>query len=265
MKPKLFEAALNDLSLLMQTLQKPNMTKRKLFVFSGAGLSAESGIKTFRDTGTGLWHNYPLEEVCNIRTALQNKAKVFEFYNSRIDEIAKAEPNQAHRVLAQLQECFGVERVQLYTQNIDDLLERAGASEVTHLHGDLNGYLCLQCGHSFEKETKHFDMEQECEHCGSTSLKPRVIFFGEQAPAYIELAKAQKRLTSDDVVLCIGTSWNVIPVERVVGVQNRGLQTTIQVDPQPTKSSWFGKTHAAGAAQVLPELEDYLRGLLTGR
>lgn len=236
----------------------------KLIVFSGAGLSAESGIQTFRDDGSGLWHNHKLEEVCNIHSALRNRHKVFDFYNMRLAEEQKAQPNAAHVALAQMQAQFGIERVLLVTQNVDTLLERAGATAVTHLHGDLGGYLCLQCRRSFDRPGGVFDLSQRCALCGSDKLKPRVVFFGEQAPRYQDLAEIQSNTRPDDIVLAIGTSWNVIGPERVVHWQAKGKPTVIQIDPNPRQRTWFGQNLQGGAAQLLPQLQSKIEQYLAG-
>ena len=236
----------------------------KLIVFSGAGLSAESGIQTFRDDGSGLWHNHRLEEVCNIHSALRNRPNVFDFYNMRLAEEQKAQPNAAHRALAELQSQFGTERVLLVTQNVDTLLERAGASAVTHLHGDMGGYLCLQCRRNFDRPGATFDLAQRCAVCGSDKLKPRVVFFGEQAPRYQDLAEIQANTGPHDIVLAIGTSWNVISPDRVVHWQNRGKPTAIQIDPNPRQRAWFGQNLQGGAAQLLPQLQSKITQYLAG-
>jgi len=174
----------------------------RLIVFSGAGLSAESGLQTFRDVD-GLWHNHRVEDVADINTWERNYELVHNFYNERRTEINKAAPNTAHYQIAEWQKQYKVINI---TQNIDNLLERAGCQDVVHLHGVHDEVYCTSCGNL--EQVDHYDFKP-C-GCGSTRIKPNIIFFGENAPNYNSLFDAINSLQSNDVVVVVGTSSKVI-------------------------------------------------------
>lgn len=186
---------------------------RHLVVFSGAGLSADSGIATFRGTD-GLWENHSLDEVCNYNTWERNRESVHRFYNARRVGLADVEPNPMHRLLASWQTRF---RTTLITQNIDNLLERAGASEVLHVHGFLTEMRCLACGSVWDiGPTAWNPAEDRCPKCGSiTKVKPHVVFFNEAAPLYEPMSEALGSLEQDDVLVVIGTDGAVVPIGQV--------------------------------------------------
>src|SRR5271155_2928263 len=150
----------------------------RLIVFSGAGLSAESGLPTFRGA-SGLWEGISIRTVCHIETWEENFEAVHDFYDARRQAGAKAEPNQAHRTIAEWQKTWPG-RVSVLTQNIDRLLERAGCTEVVHLHGDIRILWCVVCGHEWEIGNDPYD-RAGCSSCArKDTVKPGVVFFGEQ-------------------------------------------------------------------------------------
>ncbi|RZL66937.1 Sir2 family NAD-dependent protein deacetylase [Pedobacter sp. Leaf250] len=180
----------------------------KIVVLTGAGISAESGLKTFRDSD-GLWEGYNVYDVATPEAWERNPNLVQEFYNERRRQIIAAEPNQAHQILAQLEETFDVE---IITQNIDDLHERAGSKKVTHLHGvitksqsDLNPNL------TYTVNGAEIKMGELCE-LGS-QLRPHVVWFGEAVPM-IEVAA--RICTQAEVCVLIGTSLAVYPAAGLV-------------------------------------------------
>ena len=122
-------------SILGKSLTTKEVKMKKVLILSGAGLSAESGLRTFRDSG-GLWEEYDIEEVCSARGFRANRQKVLDFYDKRRAQLAECEPNEAHKMIARLKERYG-EQISVLTQNVDDLLERAGCQKVVHLHGFL--------------------------------------------------------------------------------------------------------------------------------
>lgn len=144
----------------------PDTSARRLVVISGASLSAESGLATFRDDG-GIWTQFNLDEVCNYRVWRSNRSKVFEFYARRKEEVLAAQPNAAHRCLAAWQQQWGSDRVLLMTQNVDDLLERAGAADVLHLHGELTTLLCDTCFRKFHIGQAPIDPQVACRVVGT--------------------------------------------------------------------------------------------------
>jgi NAD-dependent deacetylase len=239
-----------------------NRTAR-LYVFSGAGLSAESGLSTFR-TGDGIWTRNSVDEVCNIHTWRKNRQAVFQFYNDRIREKHGAEPNAAHKLLAKWQNKWGAERVQLLTQNVDDLLEKAGATSVIHLHGDLNSLLCTACDLAFPKEGLFFDAAAACPICGNhEGVKPGVVFFGEAAPAYQSLHRLRAEMRACDLFLAIGSAFEVVPPEAMLprDRQNEHPRNFL-VDPSPNRSEMFGVVEAQPATTGLQHLEEQIAGLM---
>lgn len=190
----------------------------KLLVFTGAGLSAPSGLKTFRDYN-GLWHDFDPMKVANKLTFKENKELVFDFYNQRRAQLETVQPNNGHRMLAGLQEMYGTDLVKICTQNVDDLLERAGCKEVLHVHGKLTDMMCLARRHIWDVGYKPVDLGTPCPVCGNTGTKPGVIFFHEYAPEYQQMDHMfhEKRRNPQDVVLCIGTRFEVVPSSRILG------------------------------------------------
>ncbi|HTH60100.1 MAG TPA: Sir2 family NAD-dependent protein deacetylase [Paraburkholderia sp.] len=235
----------------------------RLYVFSGAGLSAESGISTFR-TGDGIWTRASIDEVCNYITWRRHRPAVFRFYNERIAESADAQPNAAHRLLAQWQQRWGERRVHLITQNIDDMLEQAGARAVMHLHGDMISLLCTDCDLRFPKATRALDPEAACPECGQVaSVKPGVVFFNEAAPEYANLYRLQREMTDDDVFVAIGTAFEVISPERLLPAERCWRhERNFLVDPAPRCQDFFGTVEASTATVGLQRLSTTVERLM---
>ncbi|WP_447500483.1 SIR2 family NAD-dependent protein deacylase [Acinetobacter oleivorans] len=185
----------------------------KLVVFSGAGMSAESGISTFRDSN-GLWENYDIQQVATPEAWQKNPALVQRFYNERRKNILESQPNSAHEYIAKLQDYFDV---QVITQNIDDLHERAGSSKVLHLHGNIR--LAKSSGPNAQFTTQFYDIngwKLDLEHdlCpNGYPLRPHVVWFGEAVPAYEEAIRV---VQSADIFIVIGSTLSVYPVAGLV-------------------------------------------------
>lgn len=186
----------------------------KIVVFSGAGVSADSGISTFRDRD-GLWANHRIEDVCTAEALVKDRRKVIEFYNTRRKELLSKSPNDAHRAIVELTDYFDVEVV---TQNIDDLHERAAKEmerplKVTHLHGEL---LKLRSGVDEYATVPILGWEQTLDSCHSDGslLRPFVVFFGESVPMF---EKAIDVVKTADVLIVVGTSLAVYPAASLVG------------------------------------------------
>ncbi|GAB4134273.1 MAG: NAD-dependent deacetylase [Bacteroidia bacterium] len=179
-----------------------------IVVFSGAGISAESGISTFRDSG-GLWEKYDIRDVATPEAWTKNPRLVLDFYNQRRKQVLEAEPNQAHIALAKLQDYF---KVQIITQNVDDLHERAGSKNVLHLHGEITKARSTKNPHLIYPlngwELKFGDV---CE-LGS-QLRPHIVWFGEMVP---EMERAQELAADADIFIIVGTSLNVYPAAGLV-------------------------------------------------
>lgn len=214
------------------------MTINKVRVFAGAGLSAESGLATFRDEG-GLWTKYNVNEVCYYPGFMANKenvayrAKIFEFYNAVKKACSASEPNAAHYELAKWQKELKLQTV-IYTANVDDLLERAGCTDVVHVHGDLSGMHCAAC--TFSWSCNEF-LEQRCPKCNSRLTKPNVVFFHEHAPAYAKLLTEfhGKRRHANDVLLYVGSSQSVIPPSKLMDTRRgkEGMKILVNLTKGP--------------------------------
>ncbi len=186
------------------------MKKKKIVIFSGAGISEESGIKTFRDTG-GLWEEYKIEDVATFDAWIRNQKLVLDFYNQRRKQIVNAHPNKAHDYAAQLQKKYDV---QIITQNIDDLHERAGSKRVLHLHGEI-----MKSRSSFS-EKLIYDVNNNGIIQGDVcelghQLRPHIVWFGEAVP---EMDTAIKFAEAADIFITIGTSLNVYPAANLINV-----------------------------------------------
>lgn len=185
----------------------------KLVVFSGAGMSAESGISTFRDSN-GLWENYDIQQVATPEAWERNPALVQRFYNERRKNILEAQPNEAHQYIAKLQNYYDV---QVITQNIDDLHERAGSQNVLHLHGNIR--LAKSSGPDAQYTTQFYEvngwkLDLEQDFCpDGYPLRPHVVWFGEAVPAYEE---AIRLVQSADIFIVIGSTLSVYPVAALV-------------------------------------------------
>ena len=183
-----------------------NSIKKHLVVFTGAGMSAESGLKTFRDSD-GLWENYAVEDVATPEAWHRNPALVLKFYNDRREQVRSAKPNDAHLALSELEKKF---RVSIITQNIDNLHERAGSSFVLHLHGEI-----IKARSSINDKIYNIKTDiqlgDKCEQ--NSQLRPDVVWFGEAVPSYVE---AQVIVSQADILLVVGTSLSVYPAAYLV-------------------------------------------------
>ena len=184
---------------------------KKIVVFTGAGVSADSGIATFRDSD-GLWANYRIEEVCTPEALARDRAKVVEFYNLRRRETLSKEPNAAHRAIAELEKYFDVEVV---TQNVDNLHERAGSTRIIHLHGELTKVRPENSCNEMDGFTEEsvFDIGVGEVNVGDLApngaqLRPHIVWFGEAVP---KIESAINAVEAADIILIVGTSLQVYP------------------------------------------------------
>jgi NAD-dependent deacetylase len=184
------------------------MKKSKIVVLTGAGISAESGVKTFRDNG-GLWENHRIEDVATPEAFRRDPEFVHRFYNLRREQLKEVQPNKAHLALSQLEEA-DVDFF-LVTQNVDDLHERAGSKAPLHMHGELKKVRCLYCESVFvwenELTTRH--LCPECRQHGEWgSLRPHIVWFGEMP---FDMPLIEKKLRNCDIFIAVGTSGQVYP------------------------------------------------------
>lgn len=180
---------------------------KKLVVLSGAGISAESGVKTFRDSN-GLWENHRIEDVSSPEGFQRNPQMVLDFYNARRKQLQDVEPNEAHLLLAKLEEYF---EVHIITQNVDDLHERGGSSRIIHLHGELKKTRPIDSESEiivWEKDLNLGDLNSK-----GVQLRPHIVWFGEMVP---EMDQAVKIAETADIFLVIGTSMQVYPAASLI-------------------------------------------------
>ncbi len=228
----------------------------RIVILTGAGLSAESGLGTFRDVG-GLWTKYDLEEVATPQGFARNPALVHEFYNARRANCRGATPNPAHTALARLQAALP-DRVTLVTQNVDDLLERAGAALVIHMHGELTRALCGACGHRWAAPDV-MGVDAPCPACGTASTRPDIVWFGEM-PYHME--QIDTALAQADLFVAIGTSGNVYPAAGFVQEAGVAGARTLELNLEASATSGlFDEARLGPASQLVPEwVDEVLRG-----
>ena len=216
---------------------------KSIFVLTGAGISAESGIQTFRGS-TGLWEGHKVEAVASPAGFQRNPALVFEFFNVRRTKIREAQPNAAHLALARLEKEFPG-TVTVVTQNIDDLHERAGSRNVIHMHGEAMKARCREC-RSISPCENTLDETNSCPACEVVGkLRPHIVWFGEiplfMDEIYLALSKA-------DLFISIGTSGNVYPAAGFAEAASRHGIRTIEVNPNSTEISPHFDEHLRGPA-----------------
>ena len=200
------------------------MNTKKVYILSGAGLSAESGIKTFRDSD-GLWENYSIEEVCSTTGWVRDRQKVTNFYDARRADVASKEPNHAHIRLSELKNRYPNNIVML-TQNVDNMLEKAGCRDVIHLHGTLTDLRCEECNHVFPIGYEP-QADATCPKCNSSLVRHNVVMFGESAPEYMNLHKLYNEA---DMVVVIGTSGNVIDTAYIAQLIENSVLNNLDED-----------------------------------
>lgn len=206
---------------------------KKLVVLSGAGISAESGIGTFRDSG-GLWDRYPVEDVATPEGWMRNPDLVTDFYNERRKEMLAAKPNEGHLLLADLEKDFDVTVV---TQNVDNLHERAGSSKVIHLHGELMKVCSSRDPdnpfHIKTLKPEEWKVEHGTKAGDGSLLRPWIVWFGEAVP---RLEDAAREVEQADIFVIIGTSMNVYPAAGLIHYVKPGTPIFL-IDPKEVRLS----------------------------
>ena len=227
----------------------------KIVILTGAGISAESGLGTFRDVD-GLWTKYDLNEVATPEGFARNPEMVQAFYNARRANCRGAEPNAAHEALARLQAFWGGEVV-IVTQNVDDLHERGGAARVIHMHGALESALCGACGHRWPAPAE-MHVGDRCPKCATRATRPDVVWFGE-IPYCMEEIMAH--LGSADLFAAIGTSGEVYPAAGFV-LQARAVGArTVELNLEPSsQGAAFDEVRLGPATETVPGWVDGLLG-----
>jgi NAD-dependent deacetylase len=228
----------------------------QIVVLTGAGISAESGIATFRDAD-GLWEGYHVEDVATPEGFERDRATVQRFYDERRASLKGVEPNPAHRALAELEETLG-DALLVVTQNIDDLHERAGSKNVIHMHGELRKALCRAC-----QVTSPWDdeliSEPDCPACGVADLRPDVVWFGEVP---YEMDRITDALGEASLFVSIGTSGAVYPAAGFVQHARRHGARTLELNLEPSEGSFFFHEARQGrAGEIVPR---WVREVLWG-
>ena len=227
----------------------PGMTAiRNIVVLTGAGISAESGLATFRGPG-GLWEGHRVEDVCTPDALARDPDLVHRFYDARRAALASVVPNAAHLALARLdREWPGM--LLIVTQNVDDLHERAGAKRMLHMHGALSSALCAACA-ARRSWTGDLPPRSTCAACKAPALRPDIVFFGE-VPHQME--RIEPALEDADLFVSIGTSGAVYPAAGFVQLARRHGAQTLELNLERSGgSAWFDATRLGRASELVPE------------
>ena len=228
---------------------------KKIIVFSGAGISAESGLNTFRDNG-GLWENYDIKEVATPEAWEKDPALVLDFYNMRRKQVMEAQPNPAHFAVAELESHF---EVQVITQNIDDLHEKAGSKNVLHLHGEINKARSVGDNTTYAMDSFELKLGDLCPN--KHQLRPDVVWFGEAVPKMLDALELCKEA---DLLIIIGTSLTVYPaaniVEFVPDTAKKFLIDPNEIENLPIENLEYIKEKASTGLPILAQkiISDYL-------
>lgn len=229
---------------------------KKIVVLTGAGMSAESGISTFRDSG-GLWEKYPVEQVATPEGYAANPKLVIDFYNDRRKQLLEVEPNLGHKILAELEKDFDITVV---TQNVDNLHERAGSTNVIHLHGELTKVTSSREPNNpkYIKELapENFEVKIGDLADDGSQLRPFIVWFGESVPM---METAIDYVEKADIFVIIGTSMNVYPAAGLLNYVNPSVPVYL-IDPNPVNITSGRKIHviSKGASAGMEELRKIL-------
>ncbi len=224
-----------------------------IVILTGAGISAESGLATFRGPD-GLWEGHRVEDVCTPEALARDPVTVHRFYDERRAKLAQVAPNTAHQALARLdREWPG--GLLIVTQNVDDLHERAGATRLLHMHGELKSALCAACG-AAAPWTDALPPASTCAKCNEPRLRPDIVFFGEMP---YQMDRIYDALENADLFVSIGTSGAVYPAAGFVQTARAFGARTIELNLEPSAgSALFDETRLGPATRLVPELVDML-------
>ena len=226
----------------------------RVVILTGAGISAESGIATFR-ASDGLWEQHRIEDVATPEGFARDAALVHSFYNQRRAALSSVVPNSAHKALAKLQQAWG-ERVLLVTQNVDDLHERAGSPQVLHMHGELLKVRCVRSGQVY---TWHepLTLADRCSCClPAQALRPHIVWFGEMP---LEMETIYEGLAQADLFVAIGTSGNVYPAAGFVAQARHSGALTLELNLEPSsQQSHFTLAEYGSASAIVPTWVDVM-------
>ncbi len=234
-----------------------NTKYKNILILTGAGISAESGLATFRSSN-GLWNNHKVEDVASIEGFERNPSLVHNFYNTMKPEIYQAKPNTAHLAISNLQKNYPA-KIDIVTQNVDTLHEKAGNTNVHHIHGQINQSVCLNCGHVLES-WNDIDTQTICPNCNiSGMMKPNIVFFGENL---LCMDKVEDLLRKCDLFISIGTSGVVYPAAGFVQTAKYYGASTIEFTLETTANNYLFDRHIYGkAGETFPQ---FVKALLDG-
>jgi len=226
--------------------------------FTGAGISAESNIPTFRGD-EGIWTKFKPEELANFNAFMKNPELVWEWYSARKKIIHEAQPNPGHRALAELEEL--VDEIIIITQNIDNLHRRAGSTRIHELHGNIERNFCIKCGKNYtDDDILAGDLPPKCEQCGSL-VRPDVVWFGEYLPQE-EFTASEKAAQRSDVFFSLGTSAIVYPAASIPHMAKTAGAFIIEINPETTPLSEIADVTILGkTGAILPEIVNNLRSI----
>jgi len=232
------------------------MDVRNIVVLTGAGVSAESGLATFRGPD-GLWEGHRVEDVCTPEAYRRDPALVHAFYDARREKLGTVEPNEAHRALARLDTAWPGDLL-LVTQNVDDLHERAGSKRLLHMHGELTSGWCLACGERFAWDGVMGE-SASCPSCSATGhVRPDIVWFGEMP---YEMERIEEALRRCDLFVSIGTSGAVYPAARFVQTARYCGAKTLEMNLEPSLGSYlFEESRTGRAGELVPAFVDELLG-----
>lgn len=228
------------------------LSSDRVFVLTGAGISAESGLATFR-ASDGLWAGHRIEDVCTPEALERNPWLVWQFYSERRAQCAKVGPNPGHIALAKLEAELG-DRFFLCTQNVDDLHERAGSKRLVHMHGELAKSRCEdECARPPVEDRAVYNNLDEVTRCAcGARLRPHIVFFGEMP---LEMKRIEREIANSTMMLVIGTSGSVYPAASFVNWARQGGAKTIYIGPEhPLNASAFTTIVEGKAGEVMPGL-----------
>lgn len=230
---------------------------RHLVILTGAGISAESGVATFRGPG-GLWEGHRVEQVCTPQALADDPVLVHRFYDARRAALATVEPNAAHHALARLDAAWPGDLL-VITQNVDDLHERAGSRRLLHMHGELRSALCAACGQRMPHDGD-LPPAAACPACGARALRPDIVFFGEMP---YQMARIEAALAAADLFVSIGTSGAVYPAAGFVQLAAHYGAATLELNLEYSAGSGlFDETRLGLASTLVPE---WINTLLSNR
>jgi NAD-dependent deacetylase len=228
--------------------------KAPIVILTGAGISAESGLRTFR-AADGLWENHRVQEVATPEAFRRDPSLVYRFYNERRRSLPTVRPNAAHLALARLEREWAGE-VLLVTQNVDDLHDRAGSRNLLHMHGELLKARCQGCGttHPWPEDMDH---DSRCPTCGRSPVRPHIVWFGEMP---LEMDRIYRALDRCDLFVAIGTSGHVYPAAGFVEAVGPGTRT-VELNLEPSLvASAFQEARTGKATELVPAFVDELLG-----